>query len=180
MHEHKADGDGDGDIVFKRVEGWIHKKGGAVKGSALSAMKNWKKRYFYLENVGSVQKLYEMKYYDKPYGKLKGSVKLKGTEVRCDRTQQGNNAKNKKFEFQILLSNGSLLKLFCDNITERDEWVETLNYVILEMIVKPIPKKIKKQSMKNATFTEVINVGHSCNSRLGFVCRSCVVAVSES
>jgi hypothetical protein len=136
------------------VEGWIHKKGGAVKGSALSAMKNWKKRYFYLENVGSVQKLYEMKYYDKPNGSLKGSVKLKGTDVRCDRTQQ-NNAKNKKFEFQILLSNGSLLKLFCDDRTERDEWVETLNYVILEMKVKPPPKRMKKQSVKNATFTEV-------------------------
>lgn len=153
MNEQKVDADGEGDIVLKRMEGWIHKKGGAVKGSALSAMKNWKKRYFYLENVGSVQKLYELKYYDKPYGKLKGSVKLKGTEIRCDRTQQGN-TKNKKFEFQILLSNGSLLKLFCDNVTERSEWVETLNYVILEMLVKPIPKK-KKQSMKNATFTEV-------------------------
>jgi hypothetical protein len=155
MIEHKIDDDVEGDIVFKRVEGWIHKKGGAVKGSALSAMKNWKKRYFYLENVGSAQKLYELKYYDKPRGNLKGTVKLKGTEVYCDGTRQGNNAKNKKFEFQILLSNGSMLKLFTENSIERDEWVETLNYVITEMKVKPPPKQAKKQTMKNATFDEV-------------------------
>ena len=140
-----------GDIVLNRVEGWIHKKGGAVKGSALAAMKNWKKRYFYLENVGSAQPLYELKYYDKPKGSLKGTVKLKGTEVYCDGT--GTRGKNKKFEFQILLTNGSQLKLYCDDLKEREEWVETLNYVITEMKV-PIPKP-KKYSLKNATYSEV-------------------------
>lgn len=146
-------GDND-DFVFKRVEGWIYKKGGAVKGSALAAMKNWKKRYFYLENVGSAQKLYEMKYYDKPRGSLKGTVKLKGTEVYCDNTHLGN-TKNKKFEFQILLSNGSMLKLYCDVLSEREEWVETLNYVITEMKVKPVQQPAERVSLKNATFTQV-------------------------
>ena len=145
------------DIVLKRVEGWIHKKGGAVKGSALSAMKNWKKRYFYLQDAGAgggALKLYELKYFDKPNGSLKGTVKLKGTEVYCDGTHQGS-AKNKKFEFQILLSNGSMLKLYCDVLKEREEWVETLNYVITEMKVKPAQRHQKKQSLKNATYDEV-------------------------
>ena len=147
--------DGEEELILSRVEGWIHKKGGAVKGSALAAMKNWKKRYFYLENVGTVQMLYELKYYDKPGGTLKGTVKMKGTEVYCDRSQSASNAKNKRFEFQILLTNGSMLKLYCDDATERDEWVESLNYVITAMKVKPPPVR-NSMSLKNATFSEVM------------------------
>lgn len=147
--------DGEEELILSRVEGWIHKKGGAVKGSALAAMKNWKKRYFYLENVGTVQMLYELKYYDKPGGTLKGTVKMKGTEVYCDRSQSASNAKNKRFEFQILLTNGSMLKLYCDDATERDEWVESLNYVITAMKVKPPPVR-NSMSLKNATFSEMV------------------------
>jgi hypothetical protein len=40
-------------------------------------------------------------------------------------------------------------------LKEREEWVETLNYVITEMKVKPAQRHQKKQSLKNATYDEV-------------------------
>ena len=121
------------EVVLSRTEGYLHKKGGAVNRS-LGGRRNWKKRWFVLENTtlrGGGQH-YELKYYEGPKGKLKGSVALQGTEIFCERSSQHNN-KLVKYEFQILLQNGSMFNLSSDSFKERDEWIESLNYAIASM-----------------------------------------------
>lgn len=122
------------DFVLNRTEGYLHKKGGAVNKGSLGGRRNWKKRWFVLESttLRGGRESYELKYYESPKGKLKGSVALQGTEIFCERGSQHNN-KSVKFEFQILLQNGSVFNLSSDSFKERDEWIESLNYAITSM-----------------------------------------------
>ena len=62
---------------LKRTEGWVWKKGG-INGNGLRR-RNWKKRWFVLveHNTDSYPK-YEVEYYTKPDGVLKGRIDLEG------------------------------------------------------------------------------------------------------
>lgn len=109
-----------------RTKGYMHKKGGAV--NARGGFRNWKKRWFVLEPVEFLgTKGYELQYYDGPNGKLKGKVGLSEVELFCENRSDH---KKVKYEFQVVLQNGGMLQLSCDNPTEREEWIETLNMVI--------------------------------------------------
>lgn len=115
---------------LRRVEGWVNKKGGAVNNSAIGR-RNWKKRWFVLRYAPvKGRSNYTLSYYDQPNGSLKGTVELLGTEVYCDPSRRGKRAKH---EFQILLNTGNTLYMSCDNLRERDEWIETLNIVLFRL-----------------------------------------------
>ena len=113
--------------LLKRKDGWMRKKGGVVHSS--TGRRNWKRRYFILvEKENANFKSYELQYWDKSDGTIKGTVTLDNAEVFCEeRTKQ---RPNKGYEFQILLSNGGTLQLSCDDGKEREEWMETLNMII--------------------------------------------------
>lgn len=115
-----------------RTEGWIKKKGGAVKNSTISRH-NWKKRWFELKYVPIRNKPnYQLHYFDQPRGTLKGKVDLLGTEVYSDNGKE-TGQKQSKHDFQILLNTGKTLQLSCDNLDERDEWLETFNLVLFRL-----------------------------------------------
>ena len=120
-------GEGINPAVLKRTAGYILKKGGTVNSTA--GRRNWKKRWFVIETKEYETFIgYEFKYFDAPNGKLKGSIDLTNVEVFCeDKPKLG--IKN-KFDFHLLLPNGSSLKLSCEDYKEREEWLETLNMVI--------------------------------------------------
>jgi hypothetical protein len=116
--------------TLRRVDGWINKKGGAVNNSAIGR-RNWKKRWFVLRYAPIKERpSYSLSYYDQPNGSLKGCVDLLGTEVYCDESRRGKRAKH---EFQILLNTGNTLYMSCDNLRDRDEWIETLNIVLFRL-----------------------------------------------
>lgn len=118
--------------TLQRTEGWIKKKGGAVKNSTISRH-NWKKRWFVLKYAPVRSKPnYQLLYYDQPNGTLKGKVDLLGTEVYCDKGKDSG-SKRAKHDFQIQLSTGNTLQLSCDNLDERDEWLETFNLVLFRL-----------------------------------------------
>lgn len=112
--------------LLVRMEGWIYKKGGVV--NSRGGRRNWKRRYFKLEPVDYFEHTaYELKYYDDKGGDLKGSVSLFDVEIYCEQKSLHSKV---KFEFQILLQNGGVLQLSCDEEHEREEWMDTLNMVI--------------------------------------------------
>lgn len=126
-------------LVLKKTEGFMYKKGGAVN-KGLGGRRNWLKRWFILEKIKvRGRDSYTLNYYEAPRGKQKGSVDLEGTEIFCERRTQHTN-KNVRYEFQIQLQNGSLLQLSCDDFKERDEWIESLNYAITSMR-KPVVER---------------------------------------
>ena len=141
-----ADGALQEDLLVRR-EGWMWKKGGAVNkrgGAGGGGRTNWKKRWFVLSEVPfRGQKGYELKYYDRPKGALKGSVGLSEVAIYCESTQKRGEKKNfnmvKKFEYQLQLPNGGSLHLSCDDSEEREEWIETLNIIIayLRLLTHP-------------------------------------------
>ena len=109
--------------VLKRVDGWMYKKGGAV--NARGGFRNWKKRWFVLDSVDFLgSEGFELRYYDRPGGKLKGRIGLNDVDVRKS------NHKNVKFEFQSILQSGGALQLRCNKEEERMEWIDTLNTVV--------------------------------------------------
>jgi hypothetical protein len=111
--------------LLRRTEGYMYKKGGAV--NARGGFRNWKKRWFVIAPVEILgAQGYELQYYDGPNGTLKGKVGLSEIEIHCDAKSTH---KNVKHEFQISLQNGGLFELSCDDETERDEWIETLNMI---------------------------------------------------
>ncbi len=113
--------------MLVRTEGYMHKKGGAV--NSRGGLRNWKKRWFVLASVDFFDTVgYELQYYDSPGGNLKGKVGLSEIELFVE-TKSTN--KKIKYEFQILLQNGGVLELSCDTEEEREEWIETLNAIIL-------------------------------------------------
>lgn len=117
--------------LLLKTEGYISKKGGTV--NARGGFRSWRKRWFKLVEVedfladGSDHVGYELEYWTSPKGKQKGIIGLADVEIYCDERPEG---KRKGYEFQILLQNGSLLELSCDDQTEMEEWVETLHMVI--------------------------------------------------
>lgn len=112
--------------VLIRRDGYMFKKGGAV--NARGGFRNWKKRWFVLEHVNFLgHEGFELQYFDKPGGKMKGKVGLSEIELFCENKSAH---KKVKYEFQILLQNGGVLQLSCDDPEEREEWIETLNMVI--------------------------------------------------
>lgn len=118
--------------LLVRTEGWMYKKGGAVnqRGNIIQR-KNWKKRWFVIvpfEFKG--QQGYELEYYDRPKGSLKGSVGLQDVVIFCEARTKHHKI---KYEFQLNLPNGGTLELSCDDPKEREEWIETLNMVIAFM-----------------------------------------------
>lgn len=118
--------------TLQRTEGWIKKKGGAVNNSTISRH-NWKKRWFVLKYVPIRNKPnYQLHYFDQPRGTLKGKVDLIGTEVYCDRGKDAG-SKRAKHDFQIMLNTGNTLYLSCDNLEEREEWLETFNLVLFRL-----------------------------------------------
>ena len=119
--------------LLLRTEGYINKKGGTI--NARGGFRNWKKRWFMLVPIsdylmdGSGHVGYELQYWTAPSGgRLKGTVGLADVEIYCE--IKNTQSKIIKYEFQILLQNGSVLELSCDDELEREEWVETLNMVI--------------------------------------------------
>lgn len=111
--------------LLKRKEGYMHKKGGAV--NARGGFRNWKKRWFVIAPVEILGAHgYELQYYDAPNGNLKGKVGLSEIEILCETKSQH---KLVKHEFQIVLQNGGVLELSCDDYQEREEWMETLNMI---------------------------------------------------
>ena len=115
------------DQSIPRRSGYIWKKGGAV--NARGGRKNLKKRWFELEEVNFRQGTgYELKYYDgEDKRSLKGSVGLSEVEVFCpDRSKH----KRLRYEFYLMLQNGSKLELACENASEREEWISSLTLVI--------------------------------------------------
>lgn len=114
---------------LQRTQGYLFKKGGAV--NAGGGRRNWKKRWFVLDyRLVRNRPYFELKYFEAPKGKQKGVVALQDTEVFCERRSSH---KNVKFEFQILLQNGSTLQLSSETFKERDEWMESLNMAICSM-----------------------------------------------
>lgn len=141
-----ADGSLSEDLLVRR-EGWIWKKGGAVNQRS-AGRKNWKKRWFVLKEINFRGQIgYEMKYYDRPKGFLKGTVGLSEVSIFCESTRSMQKKKGSKarvntllkYEFQLLLPHGSALYLSCDDPVEREEWIETLNVVIayLRLLTHP-------------------------------------------
>jgi hypothetical protein len=132
--------------LLVRREGWMYKKGGTVNrrgGAAGGGRKNWRKRWFVLAEVPfRGQKGYELRYYDRPKGALKGSVGLSEVTIYCESTQKrGDKRLNlvKKFEYQLQLPHGGSLQLSCDQPEEREEWIETINIIIayLRLLTHP-------------------------------------------
>ena len=70
---------------------------------------------------------FELRYYDSPNGKIKGTLSLFDVEVYCETKSTH---KRVKFEFQLLLQNGGVFQLSCDDEQERDEWIASLNMII--------------------------------------------------
>ncbi len=123
----------------------MYKKGGAVNQRS-AGRHNWKKRWFVLKEINFRGQIgYELKYYDKPRGALKGSVGLSEVSIFCESTRsvqkksQTRINKILKYEFQLLLPHGSALYLSCDDAEEREQWIETLNIVIayLRLLTHP-------------------------------------------
>jgi hypothetical protein len=113
--------------LLTRTEGFMHKKGGAV--NARGGFRNWKKRWFVIAEVDILgAQGFELQYYDAPNGNLKGKVGLSDIEIFCETKSLH---KKVKYEFQIILQNGGVLQLSCDDSKERDEWVETLNMITI-------------------------------------------------
>ncbi len=142
--EISADGALEEHLLIRR-EGWMYKKGGAVN-QRNAGRHNWKKRWFVLKEINFRGQIgYELKYYDKPRGALKGSVGLSEVSIFCESTRsmqkrsQTRINKILKYEFQLLLPHGSALYLSCDEAEEREEWIETLNIVIayLRLLTHP-------------------------------------------
>jgi hypothetical protein len=115
--------------LLVRTEGWMYKKGGAVNQRI--GRKNWKRRWFVLTQFDfRGQTGYELQYFDRPNGALKGSVGLMDVVIFCEaRTKH----RKIKYEFQLNLPNGGTLELSCDEPEEREQWIETLNMVIAFM-----------------------------------------------
>jgi len=115
--------------LLVRTEGWMYKKGGAVNQRI--GRKNWKRRWFVLAQFDfRGQTGYELQYFDRPNGALKGSVGLMDVVIFCEaRTKH----RKIKYEFQLNLPNGGTLELSCDEPEEREQWIETLNMVIAFM-----------------------------------------------
>lgn len=105
----------------------MYKKGGTV--NARGGFRNWKKRWFVLVPVefrGGIG--YELRYYESANKLiLKGSVGLSEVEIFCEARSKHLKV---KYEFQIVLQNGTQLQLSCDDPDEREEWIQTLNMVI--------------------------------------------------
>jgi hypothetical protein len=123
-----SDGQLDPSLLI-RTEGWIHKKGGSVNEGAFGGgRRNWKKRWFELRPIPFFGNTgYELQYFDRPNGTLKGTVGLSETEIFCEeRSRQ----KKARYEFQIQLQNGNKFYLGCESNTEREEWIQTLNMVV--------------------------------------------------
>jgi hypothetical protein len=122
-----SDGQLDPSLLIRR-EGWIHKKGGSVNEGGFGGRRNWKKRWFVLVPIPFFGYTgYELQYYDRPNGVLKGTVGLNETEIFCEeRSRQ----RKSRYEFQIQLQNGNKFYLGCESNTEREEWIQTLNMVI--------------------------------------------------
>ena len=115
--------------LLVRTEGWMYKKGGAVNQRL--GRKNWKKRWFILSTFDfRGQTGYELQYFDRPNGSLKGSVGLMDVVIFCEARTKHHKI---KYEFQLNLPNGGTLELSCDDDKEREEWIETLNMVIAFM-----------------------------------------------
>jgi hypothetical protein len=140
-----ADGALEERLLIRR-EGWMQKKGGTVNrrgGASGGGRTNWKKRWFVLAEVPfRGQTGYELRYYDRPKGALKGSVGLSEVTIFCESTQKKGDKKFnllKKFEFQLQLPNGGSLQLSCDQPDEREEWIETINIVVayLRLLTHP-------------------------------------------
>ena len=120
-------GDGINPAVLKRTAGYIYKKGGVVNVTA--GRRNWKRRWFVIETKNYDSFVgYEFRYYEAPNGKLKGSLDLTNVEVFCD--ERPRLGVKSRYDFHILLANGSSLQLSCEDYHEREEWMETLNMVI--------------------------------------------------
>lgn len=123
-----SDGQLDKSLLI-RTQGWIYKKGGSVnENSFAGGRRNWKKRWFVLEEIPYLGHVgYELQYFDSKNGKLKGTIGLSEVEIHCEpRSRQ----KKTRYEFQILLQNRNTLNLACDNPVEREEWIITLKYVV--------------------------------------------------
>ena len=117
--------------LIKRREGWMLKLGGAV--NQRGGMQTWRKRWFELTEINfRGHKAYELRYYDRKNGALKGSVGLSEVSIYCESTRNKTKAKNNllKFEFQLHLPGRKPLLLSCEEEEERLEWIETLNVVI--------------------------------------------------
>jgi len=101
--------------------------GGAV--NQRGGFRNWKKRWFTISEVDFLGSLgYELRYFDAPKGKLKGTIGLSEIELFIKDT--GKEGKRGRHEFQILLQTGGTLELSCDDFEERAEWMDTLNMII--------------------------------------------------
>ncbi len=113
--------------LLVRTTGWMYKKGGAV--NARGGFKSWRRRWFELVEVPYKDGIgYELQYFDsEKKTNYKGTIGLSEVEIFCAARSKH---KRVKYEFQIVLQNGSKLELSCDDATEREEWIETLNMVI--------------------------------------------------
>jgi len=101
--------------------------GGAV--NQRGGFRNWKKRWFTISEVDFLGSLgYELRYFDAPKGKLKGTIGLSEIELFMKETSK--EGKRGRHEFQILLQTGGTLELSCDDFEERAEWMDTLNMII--------------------------------------------------
>ena len=144
--------------LLTRRSGWMWKKGGTVNrraGAAGGGRKNWKKRWFELVEVNfRGQKGYELKYFDRPQGSLKGSVGLSEVAIFCENTKNSKEKRKaeksfggvldlskyeKRFEYQLLLPHGGTLCVSCEEPEEREEWIETINIIIayLRLLTHP-------------------------------------------
>lgn len=113
--------------LLVRTTGWMYKKGGAV--NARGGFKSWRRRWFELVEVPYKDGIgYELQYFDsEKKTNYKGTIGLSEVEIFCAARSKH---KRVKYEFQIVLQNGSKLELSCDDANEREEWIETLNMVI--------------------------------------------------
>ena len=119
--------------VLKKTEGWIWKKGGINNGGL--RRRNWKKRWFVLvEHNEDAYPKYELEYYTKPGGDIRGRIDLDGAEVFMEERNKLYLART-RFEWQILLSSGQTL-LLASQIDEddRNEWVDSINMIIAYLL----------------------------------------------
>jgi hypothetical protein len=115
--------------LLKKTSGYLFKKGGSKGGRH-----NWKRRFFYLKHeLTKPSESFELYYFAKESDDVpKGALSLENADIEVDEAQK-KDRKNKghgAFEFQILVGGGRVFEVSCEEEQERQDWVDTLRYVV--------------------------------------------------
>ena len=92
---------------------------------------------------------------------MKGSVSLSDVQITVSNITSPKGSLlwsgKTKYEFEIVLQNGSVLELSCEDATEREEWVNTL-----KVVVAYLRKVLTSTSMAIDGYDPVLEDNHDC------------------